>query len=51
MVKKYLGITLFLIGAILLVSSVILFSQFHYVNYVRVFSGLLIFASFALIPD
>lgn len=51
MIKKYLGITLFLIGSILLVSSVVLFSEYDHVSYVRIFSGLLLLASFALIPE
>ncbi|MGM0846628.1 MAG: hypothetical protein ACQEUT_16760 [Bacillota bacterium] len=51
MLKKYIGITLFLIGALLLVSSVVIFPEFNHVRSVRISGGILLFIGMAFIPE
>ncbi|MGF2614694.1 hypothetical protein ACQUWN_03690 [Rossellomorea aquimaris] len=51
MIKKYIGITLFLIGALILVSSVVFFPEFSQVRITRIAGGLLLVSGMAFIPE
>ncbi|MGD6966333.1 hypothetical protein ACQCVP_07890 [Rossellomorea vietnamensis] len=51
MIKKYIGITLFLIGAFLLVSSVVFFPEFSHVRALRISGGILLFTGMAFVPE
>lgn len=51
MLKRYLGIILVIIGALIMMSTFIFFSGVEYESYIRISGGFIFFLGTLMIPD